>query len=108
VFDVGGSTSSFGLQGVFGGGNLPSDVALPEDSVGSFSVALAPFTSYNMVIYNFGNILSNRLISDTNGRFEMDWAIQTSVIPEPASWALLIAGFGLVGGMLRRQRRATA
>lgn len=28
-------------------------------------------------------------------------------IPEPASWALLIAGFGLVGGVARR-RRATA
>ena len=30
-------------------------------------------------------------------------------VPEPASWALLIAGFGLVGGMARRRRRlATA
>lgn len=29
------------------------------------------------------------------------------VVPEPASWAMLIAGFGLVGGAIRR-RRATA
>lgn len=27
-------------------------------------------------------------------------------VPEPASWAMLIAGFGLVGGALRRQRMA--
>ncbi len=29
-----------------------------------------------------------------------------SVIPEPGSWALLIAGFGLVGAGLRRRREA--
>lgn len=29
-------------------------------------------------------------------------------VPEPASWALLIAGFGLTGGVLRRQRRYAA
>ena len=28
------------------------------------------------------------------------------VVPEPASWAMLIAGFGLVGGMARRRRQA--
>lgn len=27
-------------------------------------------------------------------------------VPEPASWALMIAGFGLAGGALRRQRQA--
>jgi choice-of-anchor A domain-containing protein len=29
-------------------------------------------------------------------------------VPEPASWAMLIAGFGLVGATLRRRRRAFA
>lgn len=29
-------------------------------------------------------------------------------IPEPASWAMMIAGFGLVGASLRRRRRALA
>ncbi len=28
-------------------------------------------------------------------------------VPEPASWALLIGGFGLVGGSMRHQRRKT-
>jgi len=31
-----------------------------------------------------------------------------SVVPEPASWAMLIAGFGLVGAVARRRRAATA
>lgn len=31
-----------------------------------------------------------------------------SAVPEPASWAMLVAGFGLAGAMARRQRRAGA
>ena len=31
-----------------------------------------------------------------------------AVVPEPASWAMLIAGFGLVGAVARRRRVATA
>jgi hypothetical protein len=34
--------------------------------------------------------------------------ISPSVVPEPASWALMIAGFGLVGSALRRRTVATA
>lgn len=30
------------------------------------------------------------------------------VVPEPSSWAMMIAGFGLVGAMRRRQQRAVA
>ena len=30
-----------------------------------------------------------------------------SAVPEPAAWALMIAGFGMVGGVLRRQRKTT-
>ena len=31
-----------------------------------------------------------------------------AVVPEPASWAMLIAGFGLVGAVARRRRAVTA
>ncbi|OSZ65244.1 hypothetical protein CAP39_12240 [Sphingomonas sp. IBVSS1] len=36
--------------------------------------------------------------------FEFD-SIAAGAVPEPSSWALLIAGFGLTGTMARRQRR---
>lgn len=32
----------------------------------------------------------------------------TGAVPEPASWAMLIGGFGIVGGVVRRRRRAFA
>jgi hypothetical protein len=32
----------------------------------------------------------------------------TGVVPEPASWAMLITGFGLVGAAARRRRAAAA
>jgi hypothetical protein len=31
-----------------------------------------------------------------------------AAVPEPASWALMIGGFGMAGGMLRRRRTAVA
>lgn len=41
--------------------------------------------------------------------FEYDTlAVTTGAIPEPASWAMLITGFGLVGATLRRRRIAIA
>lgn len=32
----------------------------------------------------------------------------TGAVPEPATWAMMIAGFGLIGAHLRRRRRRTA
>jgi hypothetical protein len=43
-----------------------------------------------------------------NNRFNDPLAAPTSGVPEPASWALMIAGFGLAGALLRRRRIAAA
>lgn len=34
--------------------------------------------------------------------------IASGAVPEPASWTMLIAGFGLVGATMRRRKRLTA
>ena len=34
--------------------------------------------------------------------------VNAAAVPEPASWALMIGGFGMAGGMLRRRRTAVA
>jgi hypothetical protein len=31
-----------------------------------------------------------------------------AAVPEPASWAMMLGGFGLVGGALRRRRTTLA
>lgn len=33
-----------------------------------------------------------------------DWILQNAAVPEPATWAMLIIGFGLVGGAARRRQ----
>nr|WP_074204521.1 PEPxxWA-CTERM sorting domain-containing protein [Parasphingorhabdus marina] len=33
--------------------------------------------------------------------------ISTSAVPEPATWAFMIFGFGAIGGAMRRQRKTT-
>jgi hypothetical protein len=49
------------------------------------------------------NVLNNQDFSITSAQ------IQSLAVPEPSTWALLIAGFGIVGGALRRAgRRASA
>jgi hypothetical protein len=37
-----------------------------------------------------------------------DFIAAAQAVPEPASWALMITGFGLIGAMTRRQRRRAA
>ncbi len=64
---------------------------------------------------SFGETLANGnrtliLVSDNNfsaTQFTQFIAFEVGV-PEPASWALLIAGFGLVGGSLRHRRLQNA
>lgn len=58
---------------------------------------------------NFGNIRISLENTITNAQGGPDsWLAYNlgNSIPEPASWALMIAGFTLVGGALRRRRSA--
>lgn len=50
-----------------------------------------------------------RLRSTTSAAFELDSiAASLAPIPEPSTWAMLVAGFGLVGLAARRRGRAVA
>jgi hypothetical protein len=54
--------------------------------------------------------VANTSTGGTAGRFSLPGAVPSftasTYVPEPSSWLLLIAGFGLVGGALRRRPAA--
>jgi hypothetical protein len=110
------SADSFGLQGVYSfDGVSPFNITpfnvSPTGDTGSYSFALAPNTSYTLSLTNFGNFGPGTLNSVGAVGFNMDWTIledRMPGIPEPASWAMLIVGFGLVGAGQRRQSRRHA
>lgn len=49
------------------------------------------------------------VLADPNYEFSTaDIAFASTHVPEPASWAMMITGFGMMGGALRRRRLAAA
>lgn len=53
-----------------------------------------------------GEVITGLKFISTGVAFEIDDIAAAGVVPEPATWAMLIAGFGLVGTAMRRQRMA--
>ncbi len=48
-----------------------------------------------------------RYLHPADGSFQLD-SVSAQVVPEPASWALLLAGFALVGTAMRRRKLVVA
>ncbi len=96
----GGSTESTSIN--FQGENIFQLSNLTEafsrttqtDDFGSF------FYTYYDSSFPADSISLNGSISDINVRV-------SGAVPEPAAWAMMITGFGLVGGSLRRRRQTT-
>lgn len=58
-------------------------------------------------LYQSGNFFqASQFYPDRSAAFSLDSA--AGAVPEPASWALMIVGFGLVGGTMRRRVFAAA
>ena len=85
-----GSSVSISTPGSWAGGT------------GLFSVPLALTTGTNTLTLSYSG--------NAQGLGDEGWGVSnlsvTGGVPEPATWALLVAGFGFVGASLRRQRPA--
>lgn len=77
----------------------------------SGTVATAP---NSLTTVNFGQTSATGLIFQfgpdgfNGGVQNLTFSFNNGTVPEPASWAMLIAGFGLVGAAMRRRRDAVA
>lgn len=63
-----------------------------------------PYLAGEEVVLTFGTSLQRRF-SDIEHSGYVSYRFLTPGIPEPATWVMLIAGFGLVGAAARRVRR---
>lgn len=65
---------------------------------------------YNVQIFSGATLLyAGTLNADTPGHFvTVNFDAPAAGVPEPTTWAMLIAGFGLVGAAARRRRSAVA
>ncbi|MFN3370399.1 MAG: choice-of-anchor E domain-containing protein [Sphingomonadaceae bacterium] len=117
--------AGFDLDVPLGGGSIvlaiPAQTTIPASYSGTgsgsslLSSGLGSFIGNGSVLLSFiGTSLFNstgnaqlNLARQLGGTVQLDYAyLPTAAIPEPQTWALMIAGFGLMGLGLRR-RRAT-
>ena len=93
----GATLSNYVLNGTNGGGSI------------DFSIPVALIAGAN----NFAFAYTTPGVSNGGSQglgdegFNITNVVLTGAVPEPATWAMLILGFGVVGGAVRTRRRAT-
>lgn len=74
---------------------------------------LSLWGNFQFSSYDYGNNTYDESIYGTIDSDNMTFKVTTldapiGAVPEPSTWALMLLGFGLVGGAMRRQRRRIA
>ena len=84
---------------IFDFAGAPDIIGVTLDGSSSFTPTGISFTNDSIILN-----LSNNTVTDT-GLAALDVSFAPSGVPEPATWAMFLAGFGGVGFMLRRPLR---
>jgi hypothetical protein len=89
---------------VFSGATLLGTVDIMSDA--------APFTPGLIDLGAFSNITRIEIVNITDaaglGFDDFTFTVGAGAIPEPATWAMMIGGFALVGASMRRRRTAAS
>ena len=90
-----------GSSQLYAGGQIINDLVFPSGN--QISGETNGVVTYQVTS---GPRLTGAVFTASGNSFEFD-NLAVAAVPEPASWALMISGFGLIGGALRRRQRAT-
>lgn len=111
TFGPGNYTLTFDLAGNLRGAPAQTTTA----SLGSFSQIFSPANNSGFALQtvHFHTTTGGSLIFTEGGPSNqqgnlLDNVTLTSGIPEPASWAMMVVGFGGLGGLMRAKRRRLA
>jgi hypothetical protein len=104
AYDFGGNINA--LTGGTGGVSAFNDLASGV-SYGTFAYTSADDNQFRSLTLNAAGLAD--INAAVGGQFAFGGTVGAggSVVPEPATWALMIGGFGLAGGALRARRRMT-
>jgi hypothetical protein len=88
-----------GTSQVYNGGQIINDLVF--DSGNQISGETNGVVTYRVTS---GALITGATFATSGNAFEFD---NLSAVPEPAAWGMMILGFGLVGGALRRRTKMT-
>jgi hypothetical protein len=66
------------------------------------------FTTNGRLTFSFASAIDSVEFGSGNYSLEIGDIGAVALVPEPAAWALMVLGFGGVGGLIRRRRVAMA
>ena len=101
--------TDFGLLNLFGF-SAPYGSLVGQIGTGPGSYRLLG-TSFSGAAWDTGTLTLfywDTFTADNSGSVAADVIVRSATVPEPASWAVMIAGFGLGGAVLRRRRAMLA
>ena len=98
-----GSETGLSSFNVFGNG-IPFDAPFND-----LVLSVRPTTAGSVSFYIFdAAIFPTDVTNDNVGLVLDNLSLDITAVPEPATWAMMIGGFGLAGGALRRRRTTVA